>query len=418
MATTNLGSLSAGNIVLTNGTGSINFLKALSTAPQIEVLINVFDACFSANNQLDTFDTLSNGTASVSRAATKNYISLFAPQSNDVAILQSKVYSRTSSSASRIVAFTVNLDPLQIVYNTTTNAQRYVVRAGSFDSAQYKLDAPIGDGYYFQLDYTGISVGVRISTDGTQGTDTLIAQSTWNLDKLDGTGLSQYTLQVSAMNQFLIVYENSVVKLGIVANGSVIYCHQFTDSTRTQALPVRVELTNGTLAANNTNTGAEVKVYKCAISSSGKLVQGIKRSISTRAAARDISAEATSLPVMSVRLSQVNARATALFTGLNISSTVNLYYEILLNGTLQTPTWKAVGGNSICEYDTVAETVTGGSIVYSGYVSAKIPLSIELKDIMPLSSTITGVMDTYTVNVIALMTTGVVYCSIDVQEIV
>lgn len=407
----NLGTLSAGNVVLTGTNGSINFLNALATSPKIEVLNNVFDACFSSNNQFDSFDTFTQGAATVARQSTKNYISLFAPNTGDLSILQSKLYPCTSSAASRIVVITVNLDPLNAVFNANTH---YVARAGSFDDATQKTDSSLGDGYFFQLDSTGFSVVTRSSTGGTTGTDSVVPQSGWNMDPLNGTGLSQFTLQPGVSNQFIIVYENSSVKLGLCVGGSIIFCHKFNDLTRTQTLPVRVELKN----ISSSSIAAEVRVYKCSISTSGKLVKGIKRSIGMKAAARDISVEQTSLPVLSVRLSQGSARATALLSALNISSTVNLYYEVVLNGTLTGSTWTPVGGHSICDVDKSATAVTGGSIVYSGYASAKIPLCIQLADILPLSSGITGTMDIYTINLVALMSSGLVWVNLGIEEII
>jgi len=406
----NLGTLSAGNVVLTNTNGSINFLTALATTPKMEVLNNVFDASFANNNQVESFDTYALGTATVTRGTKKNYISLFAPNTGDISILQSKLYQSTSSSASRIIIFSVNLDPLNAI-NTINST--YLTRAGAFDDATQKLDSAVGDGFFYQLDKTGFSVCARSSTDGSTGTDVLVAQVDWNIDKCDGTGLSQFTMQSSVINQFIIVYENSSAKLGICANGSVIFCHKFNDFTRTQTLPVRVELKK--LAASAAT--AEVRVYKASISTSGKAVKGIKRSIGMKAAARDLSVDQPSLPVLSIRLAQPYARATALLAAINISSTVNLYYEIVLNGTLTNAVYGSAGANSICQLDKNATSIANGTIVQSGYISAKIPLSIEMKELLPLASGITGISDMYTINVTALMASGLVWASCSVEEI-
>jgi hypothetical protein len=77
-------------------------------------------------------------------------------------------------------------------------------------------------------------------------------QSTWNLDKMDGTGPSGYNLDLSKMQMFFIDYSwygAGVVRWGLRgANGAVTYCHRLLNNNlnteaymRSGNLPARYE---------------------------------------------------------------------------------------------------------------------------------------------------------------------------------
>jgi hypothetical protein len=402
---TNLGSITAGNIILANQKGSISFLNALSTTPQVGVLTNIFDSTFDVGSNADRFDTVVTGTASVYRDSTLNCIVIKTPANNDGAIFQQKNYVKTSSSSSRVVNFVANLDAsASIVANNNIT-----VSAGCFDSSVQKTDSSYGNGFYFKYRQGQFSVVQRL-----QNTDTEVVQSNFNLDYLDGTGLSKLTLNPASINSFIIVYENSCVNMGIISNGSVIFAHRFTVQANVQSLPIRFELQN-TLSTTPTMV-PEVRVYSASISSSGPAIKGVNKSIGLRASPRDISTAKSNFPVLSVRLKSNNARASAQLQGLHVHSTVDMYYEIVLNGTLTGASWTSAS-SALTEYDRTATNITGGTVVSSGYISKQTTMDAKLSDYLPLSSTISGVCDTYTLNVVCLMSSGVIWSSIDVSEI-
>jgi len=77
-------------------------------------------------------------------------------------------------------------------------------------------------------------------------------QSTWNLDKMDGTGPSGYNLDLSKMQMFYIDYSwygAGFIRWGVrAANGNVTYCHKVLNNNvnteaymRTGNLPARYE---------------------------------------------------------------------------------------------------------------------------------------------------------------------------------
>jgi hypothetical protein len=102
-----------------------------------------------------------------------------------------------------------------------------------------------------------ISPSYRGSTNVTYGTvtkavETRVAQSSFNIDKLDGTGPSGYNLDLSKMQMFYIDYTwygAGFVRWGVRGpNGDVIYCHKLPNNNvnseahmRSGNLPARYE---------------------------------------------------------------------------------------------------------------------------------------------------------------------------------
>lgn len=85
--------------------------------------------------------------------------------------------------------------------------------------------------------------------------DTRIPQSSWNLDKLDGTGPSGYTLDLTKMQMFYLDYSwygAGFVRWGLRAtNGNIIYCHKLANNNvnveaylRSGNLPARYEVSS------------------------------------------------------------------------------------------------------------------------------------------------------------------------------
>lgn len=121
-------------------------------------------------------------------------------------------------------------------------------RWGAFDD---------NDGIFFELQGTTKNVVIRSSTTGSV-VETKVAQSTWNSDKLDGTGASGITLDITKVQVWWMDYQwlgAGRVRFGIIADtGARITCHVFENAgantlpyMRTGTLPLRLE---------NVNTGA------------------------------------------------------------------------------------------------------------------------------------------------------------------
>lgn len=121
-------------------------------------------------------------------------------------------------------------------------------------------------GIFFGLcndDEDQLAVTIRSSSTGSV-IDTTIHQGDWNYDKLDGTGLSGYTLNVTSAIRYWIniSYPGGSIKFGIFNGAQRIKCHEISNTNglsypkiKTVNLPVTFEnyntgLTSGTSTLN------------------------------------------------------------------------------------------------------------------------------------------------------------------------
>ncbi|KAG5182880.1 hypothetical protein JKP88DRAFT_241189 [Tribonema minus] len=381
----------------------------MATTPQVGILQPIFDVSFVTSNATEDFTRKTAGAATIARDAGADFMSLKVSGAGDRAVFQSKRYVIAAAGCSRITT----------VVATLGAATGVRARAGAFDCADDREDDARGDGFFMEVDDGAVYVVMRASTDGTAGVDTRVAQADWNLDALNGTGLSKTTLDTSLAIVILIVQETSAgvgsTKVGVLVEGSVVYIHRFDPAAgvapvRTSVLPVRFELES---TAGGT---AEMKAMSASVSSSGQVPRGVRRSVGMRAAARDISVSAISNPVLSLRLEQ--CRAFARMSALHITCTTAAFFELLLNGTIDGASWNAAPMGKIIEYDTDATDVTGGGCITSGYLSAGTTYTVELDECVPaLASDIAGVADIFTLNIVALMSSGLVWATCDIEEL-
>jgi hypothetical protein len=106
------------------------------------------------------------------------------------------------------------------------------------------------NGVEFQVN--GTTNQFTLYSDSSAGDET-VTQANWNLDKLDGTGLSGVTLDITK-TQILVIDIQALyvgrVRVGFDIGGSIVYCHEFLHANlvtspyiQTANLPVRCGMT-------------------------------------------------------------------------------------------------------------------------------------------------------------------------------
>jgi hypothetical protein len=108
-------------------------------------------------------------------------------------------------------------------------------------------------GVFFSQDQNNNYVVKRSKIDGVL-VNTFISQSQWSLDKLDGSGSSGVTLDMSKAQIFVIDMQwlgTGRVRIGFNFDGITTYVHEFLHSNRntsvymqTPNLPIRCEINN------------------------------------------------------------------------------------------------------------------------------------------------------------------------------
>jgi hypothetical protein len=292
------------------------------------------------------------------------------------------------------------------------------------------------NGVYFEQDNTSRYLVIRKNTSGSvDDTSERIAQANWNVDKLDGTGISGITLDTTKAQIFWTDIEwlgVGSVRCGFVINGQFIVCHVFhhanilsTVYMRTATLPIRYEIEN-TAATSSSSTMLQI----CASAmSEGGYEARTKQWRATRTTAIASTSVASGwAPVVSIRLASGREDAVILPGAVHIAGDGNnsLYeYAIIRNATITGGSWVAhtdSGGN--VEYNVSATSMTGGTTEDSGFfASSNQSNNLRTQEIdynweQQLGRDQTPTSDTITLATRHLVTGGVVYGSLNWHDLV
>jgi hypothetical protein len=257
------------------------------------------------------------------------------------------------------------------------------------------------NGLFFEQSGTTLRVGRRTYTSGS-AVDTTIDQSSWNIDKLDGTGTSGINIDVTKTQIIIIDFEwlgVGRVRFGFVVNGIIYYCHELLNANNltlvymsTPNLPIRYEIINdGSGGANSL-----VQIC-CSVQSEGGQSPTGRIASADRTTAVNIGA-GTTYPVVSFR--KKSAYLDVPITTLNISAlctgTANFRWELRFNPTLTGASFADIT-NSACQSDVAATVISGGTTGYVGYSSnSQDSVQIDVTDALRIGSTIAGVSDILT----------------------
>lgn len=234
------------------------------------------------------------------------------------------------------------------------------------------------NGVFFQrVDgvYSFVLRSSSLPTPGTPSDARSVPQSSWNGDKLDGTGVSGYTLDPSKAQILWIDFEwlgVGSVRCGFIINGEYIVCHTFTNANEitavymtTAILPVRYEITSSAALA------ASMKAICCSVVSEGGYEQYSPGHVARRTSILG-TIGSTFLPLVSIRLASTALGAVVLPQRVQVLPTTSQNYEVALvkNPTLTGASWTTHPTDSNVQFDVSATAVTGGTIVQTDYVTS------------------------------------------------
>ena len=283
------------------------------------------------------------------------------------------------------------------VYRETTKAFPYLPGKSLLVMTTFVM-SPAKANLRQRLGYYGDENGMFLELDGAGGTvlsfvershvsgatvDTKVNQSSWNYDKMDGTGPSKMTLDITKAQILWMDIEwlgLGTVRMGFVIDGKFILCHQFHHANlitstyiTTASLPLRYEI-------ENTGTTASSSILKqiCStvISEGGYELRGLQQAVSIPiTAARTTTTAGTYYPLISIRLkaSPNFLDAIVILTALSLLGTgndVNYNWKVIATGATTGGTWVSAGSDSAVEYNITGTSFTGGRTLASGYFSS------------------------------------------------
>jgi hypothetical protein len=275
------------------------------------------------------------------------------------------------------------------------------------------------NGVFFQRAGGINSFTVRTKTSGTVDNSRTVAQSAWNGDRLDGTGASGITLDLTHPQILWMDFEwlgVGSVRCGFIIDGQYIVCHTFETANEygttvymtTAILPVRYEITTTTAAV-----AASLTQICCSVVSEGGFEQTSIEHVARRVNATSSSTITTSFyPIASIRLASTALGAVVIPSAVNFLPTTSDNYEIALikNATLTGPSWAAVSSDANVEYDITASAMTGGTICSNTFTTGKsgpVPLNAgnAYNWDLQLGASLAGVSDIFTLAA-RVVTTG------------
>ena len=267
----------------------------------------------------------------------------------------------------------------QLIYSTfcfKAAVANVTKRTGYFDDY---------NGIYFEQNGEGtLSFNVRTNTSGTP-IGTRIVQSSWNVDKCDGTGPSGYDLDITKTQFFFTDFTwlgLGRVRCGFLVNGSYVVAHEFNTSNTIDVpymanpnLPVRCEIFNTGIPEE---IGSFNQICSSVISEGGYIETGQDYS-TLNTTLRTVAAGAT-VPLLAIRLTNtyqtyLNRLICKLEEFSFYSVKEPLYYKVIKLPNVSFLTggsWTAVNSNSGIEYNDGATAYTDGKVFASGYVSAAV----------------------------------------------
>jgi hypothetical protein len=428
----NVGITSLGNVDISGNslpvTGNINILNDVDNSVPISFVPAQSDAFgrLRVSNPLTLFDTqaryFDHGqfVSNITGAATSTY------NANSSTFLLAVSSTGDSIIRETIKTFVYQPGKSLLVLNT------FAMNTPTADITQRVGYYNTDNGIFFEVNSTTKNMVIRSYSTGSIVEDR-IAQSSWNGDKLDGTGPSGITLNPALTQIFWTDIEwlgVGSVRTGFVINGQFIICHTFNHANEagnintymtTACLPIRYELTSTGPAATMR------QICSTVISEGGYTLSGTPGSIGHALGTprRLSNTPSVYTPLISIRLKSTNLDAIVLPVDYTIlpEDQALIKFRIYRQAVTSGGSWVSSGSDSSVEYNLAPTSLVSGSVAEEGFLisnnqSASVPQAQSFSFEQQLSrNSFTPVAYEY---VITAATTGSnidVYASLNWQEI-
>lgn len=326
---------------------------------------SLFESKFLADNQPLFWDDAVLSGAGTSSTYNSNQSSV------TLAVTASTAGSRARQTFQRFPYQPGNSQLILFTGILGTPASGITRRYGYFDD---------NNGLFFETNATDVRVVRRTSTSGSV-VDNAVAQSSWNIDKMDGSGgatnPSGITVDWTKTQIFVIQLQwlgVGAVMMGLDINGNIYPVHKFYNANSltvvymsTPNLPMRVEITN-----SGTGGAASIThICTSVMTEGGPAEAGVQRAL-VRDTSLTTHNNASYYPLMAIRLKSgyMGARIDLREISVVAQTTSVFAWKLILNPTVTGTALSYTSlTNSAIEYDisrTNATTVSAGTEVAAG----------------------------------------------------
>jgi hypothetical protein len=235
------------------------------------------------------------------------------------------------------------------------------------------------NGYYIEQNDSTVSFVERSSVSGAL-VNTPVAQASWNVDPLNGSGPSGITLDLTKAQILFMDLEwlgVGTVRIGFIIDGNFYVCHKFQHANiitstyiTTASLPLRYEITNTAATASSSKLK---QICSTVMSEGGYQLNGLQQAVGISVnSPRTLGTAGTFYPIISLRLKTTRLDGIVILTALSILpiTTGNYNWQLIATGTTTGGSWVSAGTNSSVEYNITGATFAGGRILASGFFNA------------------------------------------------
>jgi len=257
------------------------------------------------------------------------------------------------------------------------------------------------NGLFFYDDEGTVKVVCRTKTGGSV-VDNAVAQTSWNVDPMDGTGPSGVTIDWTKTQIFSFDYEwlgVGRVRMGLNVNGQMYVVHEFLNANNltevymsTPNLPLRYQMVTAA-----TSAASSLKVICSSVQSEGGVSKlGVLRHADSGSVS-GLSA-GTSYALLGIRLKSGYIGISVLLETLSlIANTKNdqLHWELFLNPSVAgtfTYTDQTNSGVQIATGSST-NTISGGTELDGGYLETSLPVTATTPNALLLGAAIDGTVD-------------------------
>lgn len=276
---------------------------------------------------------------------------------------------------------------IEMTFVIGTGVAGAVVDVGYFDAANGVILRQNGA--------SGLQLILRTSTSGSVSNANLVNQASWNIDKMDGTGPSGITLDVTKGQIFFIDLQflsMGRVRCGFNINGVRYYVHQFLNSNnlnvpymQTGTLPVGMLITSTSTAATKTSS------FKCAtVQTEGGNIRRLGSTLSTPETTAT-AGNGTRVPLLSIRpkttFNGITNRSLFIPESLtfDVTGASDVFWELVIGGAYGSQVFADVNTTfSAFEYSSTPGSftnLTGGLSIDSGHIpggGSGLPINVPI----------------------------------------
>ena len=369
-----------GTVISTSGLSSTSVLNSPMLGDafgriRVSNPLTLFDSSHRyRDNGLWNTSTASGGTAVFS--ANQGLVNLNVDTTNGSQVLRetSKVFSYQPGK-SLLVLNTFVMAPAQ------NNLRQRVGYFGTDNGMYIQLENVTGNPVVSFVErslVTGAVTETKISQNGgVYGA----GDTGWNVDKLNGSGTSGLTLDITKAQILFMDIEwlgEGTIRVGFIIDGVFIVCHRFNHANlisstyiTTASLPLRYEITN---TGTTTNPSTLKQVCSSVISEGGYELRGAQQAVGTPIATPILfAAAATFYPMVGLKLTATKLDAIVILTAISIlglGNGKNYAWRIVQGGTVTGGAWIPAGADSAVEYNLTGTSTAGGRVLAQGYINS------------------------------------------------